>query len=265
MLRPTIDELTAAEVRVLARLRLEMAAHLAATATEADPSLGETLQRPFLLRISCPGCPPAFVACRRVGSPHRFSVSASSGGERPVGHVSLTLRFLSPSACAKALSGAGGIPIPVPGGPGAGAALKWFRAAAPRAAALIADTSFPVASRAHLMAVAAVRGLAAVGTADAWLADRLAHVPDGSVAVVADGSFSLGLEKRGGRITASDTAPDGRMRAWSSPGPKRRSPCFPASGRRWSPSAQGKSPSAAFCPSCRGCSACWIGWPTIWP
>jgi hypothetical protein len=208
MLRPTIDELTTAEVRVLARLRLEMAAHLAAAATQADPSLGETLERPFRLRISCPGCPPAYVACRRGDSPPRLALTASSGGERPAGHVSLTLRFLSASACAKALSGGRAVPIPVPGGPGAGTALNWFRAAAPRAAALIADTSFPVASRARLMAVAAVRGLAAVGTADAWLADRLAHVPDGSVAVVADGSFSLGLEKRGGRITASDTAPE---------------------------------------------------------
>jgi len=208
MLRATIDELSAAEVRVLARLRLEMAAHLAAAATEVDPSLAELARRPFLLRISCPGCPPAFVACRPGGSPRRLSVTASSGGERPAGHVSLTLRFLSPSACAKALSGAGGIPIPVPGGPGAGAALRWFRGAASRAAALIADPSFPIAARARLMAVAAVRGLAAVGTADAWLAERLAHVPDGSVAVVADGSFSLGLRKRGGLITASDASPE---------------------------------------------------------
>jgi hypothetical protein len=55
--------------------------------------------------------------------------------------------------------------------------------------------------------VAAVRGLAAVGSSDPALAERLAHVPDGSVAVVADGSFSLGVEKRGRLIMASDAAP----------------------------------------------------------
>ena len=56
------------------------------------------------------------------------------------------------------------MPIPIPGGPGAFAALRWFRAAAPRAGAALSDTSIPIAARARLAATAAVYGLAAVGS-----------------------------------------------------------------------------------------------------
>ncbi len=100
------------------------------------------------------------------------------------------------------------MPIPIPSGPGAFAALRWFRAAAPRAAAALSDAALPLAARARLAATAAVRGLAAVGTADPWLADRLAHVPDGSAALVAAGSFSLGIRKSSRRIEAFDEAPE---------------------------------------------------------
>jgi hypothetical protein len=56
--------------------------------------------------------------------------------------------------------------------------------------------------------VAALRGLAAVGSSDPALAERLSHVPDGSVAVTAPGSFSLGVVKRGAGITATGAAPE---------------------------------------------------------
>jgi hypothetical protein len=205
---PTIEQLSSREVVVVARLRLEVAAHLAAATTGVDPSLAEAARRPFLLKLSCPGCPPAYVSCRKGSAPHPLSVSAVSGGRRPKGLVSLTLRFTSPRACAKALSGAGGMPIPIPGGPGALAALRWFRAAAPRAGAALADATIPIAARARLAATAAVYGLAAVGSADPWLADRLAHVPDGTTAIVAEGAFSLGVRKRGKLIEAFDEAPE---------------------------------------------------------
>jgi hypothetical protein len=207
-MRETIDALSPAEVRVLARFRLDVAAHLAAEAAAVDPAVMAKARRPFVLKLSCPGCPPAFVSCRRTHDGGSFVVEAFSGGERPPGSVSLTLRFAGPAACARALSGGGGTPIPIPRGPGMGAALAYFRAAAPRAAALIGDQSLPAAARARLMAVAALRGLAAVGSGDPALAERLSHVPDGSVAVTAPGSFSLGVVKRGGGIAATGAAPE---------------------------------------------------------
>jgi hypothetical protein len=205
----TIDALLPAELRVLARFRLDVAAHLAAEAAAADPAVLAAARRPFVLKLSCPGCPPAFVTCSRAGNGAPLQLAAFSGGERPPrGGVSLTLRFTGPAACARALSGGGGTPIPIPRGPGMGAALSYFRAAAPRAAALIGDQAVPAAARARLMAVAALRGLAAVGSADPALAELLAHMPDGSVAVSAPGSFSLGVVKRGAGIAAAGAAPE---------------------------------------------------------
>ncbi len=192
----------------MARLRMEVAAHLAAAATGVDPTLAGAARRPFLLKLSCPGIPPAFVACRGGSDGHPPNLRAFSGGERPRGFVSLTLRFTSPRACAKALSGGGGTPIPLPGAPGAFAALRWFRAAAPRAGAALSDTAIPIAARARLAATAAVYGLAAVGSADPWLADRLAHVPDGTAAVVVEGAFSMAVRKSGRSIAAFDEAPE---------------------------------------------------------
>jgi hypothetical protein len=205
---PTIEQLAPREVLVVARLRMEVAAHLAAATAGVDPSLAGAARRPFLLKLSCPGCPPAYVSCRKGSAGHSLSFQAVSGGERPKGIISLTLRFTSPRACAKVLSGGGGMPIPVPRGPGAFAALRWFRAAAPRAGAALSDATIPIAARARLAATAAVYGLASAGTADPWLADRLAHVPDGTVAVVAEGAFSLGVRKSGRTIAAFDEAPE---------------------------------------------------------
>lgn len=206
-MRGTISALSPAELRVLARFRLDVAAHLAAEAAAADPAVMAKARRPFVLKLACPGCPPAFIRCSRAGDGTGFRLAAFTGGARPGAGVSLTLRFMSQAACARALSGGGGTPIPIPRGPGPGAALSYFRAAAPRAAALISDAAVPVAARARLMAVAALRGLAAVGSTDPALAERLAHVPDGSVAVTAPGSFSLGVVKRGLVISATDEAP----------------------------------------------------------
>jgi hypothetical protein len=200
----TIEELAPAELRVLARLRLDVAAHLAAEAARVDPSLLGAKPRPFVLKLVCPGLPPAFVASTGAGAPVAFS-----GGARPSrGAPSLTLRFLGPAACARVLMGGGGSPIPVPRGPGAGAALAYFRAAAPRAAGLISDATVPAAARARLLAVAALRGVAAVGSADPALDERLAHMPDGSVSVSAPDAFSLGIVKRGRTLTALDAAPE---------------------------------------------------------
>jgi hypothetical protein len=199
-----LDALSAGEIAVLARVRLDVAAHLAAEAGVVEPALNGDRPRAFVLKLACPGCPPAYVVRSRDGK-----LSAISGGERPRGRgVSLTLRFLGAAACARALSGGGGTPIPIPRGPGALAALAYFRAAAPRAAGLIGDAAVPAPARARMMAVAALRGLAAVGSTDPALAQRLAHVPDGSVAVSAPGAFSLGIEKRGVRVSATEAAPE---------------------------------------------------------
>jgi len=214
-----IDALGPAELSVLARVRLDVAAHLAAEAGAAEPALLAAARRPFVLKLACPGCPPAYVAYQRgvqaaaataATGPRagELRLAAYSGGERPPkGRVSLTLRFTSHLSCARALSGGGGTPIPIPRGPGAGSALGYFRAAAQRAAGLIGDQAVPAAARARLMAVAALRGLAAVGSTDPALAERLAHVPDGTVAVSAPGSFSLGVVKRGVAISALAAAP----------------------------------------------------------
>jgi hypothetical protein len=200
----TIDALSSGELAVLARVRMDVAAHLAAEAGVVEPSLNGQKPRPFVLKLACPGCPSAYVVRSRDGT-----LSAASGGERPRGRgVSLTLRFLGPAACARALSGGGGTPIPIPRGPGALAALAYFRAAAPRAAGLIGDAAVPAPARARMLAVAALRGLAAVGSTDPALAQRLEHVPDGTVAVSAPGAFALGIDRRGARVSALDAAPE---------------------------------------------------------
>ncbi len=200
----TIEGLTSAELAVLARLRLDVAAHLAAEAGGVEPSLLGPRPRRFVLKLACPGCPPAFISSSGRGAPAAFS-----GGSRPKGRAtSLTLRFLSPAACARVLMGGKGLALPIPRGPGAGAALAYFRAAAGRAAGLIGDGAVPAAARARLLAVAALRGVAAVGTTDPALDERLAHMPDGAVTVSAPGSFSLGLAKRGRTISALEAAPE---------------------------------------------------------
>ena len=214
-----IGALSPGELAVLARVRLDVAAHLAAEAGAVEPALnGEKPDstyrgKPFVLKLVCPGCPPAYVVRSRDGV-----LSAASGGARPRQRgVSLTLRFLGAATCARALSGGGGTPIPIPRGPGALAALAYFRAAASRAAGLIGDAAVPAPARARMMAVAALRGLAAVGSTDAALAQRLAHVPDGTVAVSAPGAFSLGIEKRtnsteyrgsGARVSVTEASPE---------------------------------------------------------
>jgi hypothetical protein len=126
---------------------MEVAAHLAAATAGVDPSLAETVRRPFLLKLSCPGSLPACVVCRNGSAGRPLSFLVVSGGEQPEGFVSLMLRFLSPRACANALSGSGGMPLPGPRGPGALAALRWFRTAAPRAASALSDAAIPAAAR----------------------------------------------------------------------------------------------------------------------
>jgi hypothetical protein len=202
--RKTIDELRPAEARTLARIRLAVTAHLAALAGGLDPEL-RTLagMRPFLLELSAPGLPPAFIWSTAAG------LSAFSGGERPrAGLPSLVLRFGSTAACAKLLSGGKGAAIPFPLGLSAPVAFAFFKAAAARAPAMLADPATPAEIKARLLAEAALRGIAALGGSDPALAERLAHVPDGTVSVDAPAAFSLGLAKRGAAIFVLDAVPE---------------------------------------------------------
>lgn len=201
-MQATVDALPAGEAAVLARIKLAATARLAAVAGEADPGLGAlALARPFLLGLSAPGLPPAYVLSRGG------RLQAFSGGERPRGVLaSLVLRFASPRSAARVLSGGRGLPLPLFLGPGGPQALRFFRAAAARLPALLSAPSTPPPLRARLLATAALAGLSEAA-ADPFLAARLAHVPDGSVAVEAEGAFALGLEKRGGRISMLRGAP----------------------------------------------------------
>lgn len=200
----TLDALTKQELMVLARIRLAVTVHVAAIAGEADPELVKRARKkPFILSLSAPHLPPAFI--RSDGK----SLTAFAGGARPpIGIPSITLRFASAFSCASALSGGGGSPLPLPRGPGALAGLGFFRKASSLAPKLLADSATPAPLKARLLA-AALRGLPEVAVADPWLAERLAHVPDGTAAVEAPDAFAFGLEKKGTAIHFLDRIPEG--------------------------------------------------------
>jgi hypothetical protein len=199
----SLDALPPEELQVLARIRLAVTAGLVALAGATEPDLAaRASKRPFVLRLSAPGLPPAFVV-----SEDGALASYSGGARPPRGRSSLTLFFPSARACARVLAGGAGTPLPIFRGRGAFSALRFFRAAATRAPALIADPKTDVALRARLLAEAALRGLAEVGNADPAVAARMAHIPEGVVAFEVEGAFSLGLAKRGGLISLSADAP----------------------------------------------------------
>lgn len=201
-----LDELSRDEALTLAGIRLSTTAHLVALAAEADPGLrARALRRPFGLALSAPGLPVACVSTRGD------SVRAwSGGGPRPAGagFPSLVLRFASPRAAARTLGGGGGMPLPLILGPGAFAALAFFREAAARIPSMLKDSALDPAVKARLLAEAALRGLAEVAARDPGIEQRLHHMPDGSVAVEVEGAFAIGLRKSGRRIEVLGSAPE---------------------------------------------------------
>jgi hypothetical protein len=175
-----------------------------ALASRGDEALRAAAALPFTVALKAPGIPEAGITTRRG------EVRAWSGGERrPIGAglASLVLRFPSPRAAARVLGGGGGMPIPIPLGPGAFAALRFFRAAAARVPALIKDPATDPSLKARMLCEAALRGLAQVAALDPGIEERLHHVPDGSAAIEVAGSFSIGLEKRGRAVEILGTAP----------------------------------------------------------
>jgi hypothetical protein len=201
-----LDALGEEETLTLAGVRLSTTAHLVALAAQADPDLmASASARPFVLALSAPGLPVACVSTRGG------SVRAWSGGEpRPVGagHASLVLRFASPRAAARVLGGGGGMPLPLLLGPGAFAALAFFRQAAARVPAMLGDASVEPSVKARMLAEAALRGLAEVAARDPGIEERLHHVPDGTAAVEVGDSFSIGLRKSGRRIEVLGVVPE---------------------------------------------------------
>ena len=200
-----LDRLSKADAATLARVRFATTVRLVAVAAEAEHGLrAKASARPFTLVLSAPGLPSAGI-CSRRGAIRSWA----GGAKAPEGALppSLVLRFTSPRAAARTLGGGGGAPLPLPLGPGAVSALAFFRTAAARVPAMLRDPATEVALKARLLAEAAMRGLAEVAVSDASLAERLAHVPDGSVAVEAAGVFSIGIAKSGRRIEILDPAP----------------------------------------------------------
>jgi hypothetical protein len=200
-----LHRLSQGETLTLAAVRLATTAHLVAIAAGSVGELqAKALARPFALVLSAPGLPRAGLSSRGG------RVRAWSGGlPKPseAGAASLVLRFPSARAAARALGGGGGMPLPIPLGPGAFAAIAFFRVAAARIPALLRDPGTDAGLRAALLAQAALQGLAAVAALDEGIEERLAHVPDGSVAVDAPGSFSIGLVKQGRKIAILDASP----------------------------------------------------------
>jgi hypothetical protein len=205
LVKKSLDGLTKPEAETLAGVRLSTTMHLVALAAGADPELrAMALGRFFALVLSAPGLPRAGISTRGG------RIAAWSGGEpKPAGAggTSLILCFASARAAARVLGGGGGTPLPLPLGPGALAALGFFRAAAARVPLMLKDPGLESALKARMLAEAALRGLAEVAARDPGLEERMHHIPDGSVAVEALGAFSIGLKKTGRRIEVLGTTP----------------------------------------------------------
>jgi glutamate-1-semialdehyde 2,1-aminomutase len=204
-MRRTIDELSAEERMVLARIRLSVTAHIVAECGSIDADIAKLAAKgPFILQLSCPGLPPAYVSSDRTGRLAAFA----GGSQPPAGSPSMTLRFPDAASCAKLLAGAKAPVFPLPRGPGAFKALAFFRAAAARAPQLLAGEGAAPGARARLLAVAALRGLAETANADPGLSERLTHIPEGCMTVSAPGAFSFGVAKRGSLVEVLVEAPE---------------------------------------------------------
>jgi len=195
-MRPFLDDLAPAELRVLARIRLAVTARLVAAAAPLDPAVRELSARPFRLALKVPGLPRALVA----GLDGR--VSAWAGGEAPPLRLPADLTLLFPSArdCARVLDGVPGRVLPVPGGLHAGRALRFFRAAAAAAPRILKSPETPPAVRAALLLEAAVSALVETAAADPYVAPKLEHAPDGLVVVDAGEGVRRALRKEGTRL-----------------------------------------------------------------
>jgi len=195
-MRPFLDDLAPAELRVLARIRLAVTARLVAAAAPLDPALRELSARPFRLALKVPGLPRALVACLDG------RVSAWAGGDAPALRLpsDLTLLFPMPRDCARVLDGAPGRVLPIPGGFGAARALRYFRAAAAAAPRILRSPDTPPAVRAALLLEAAVSALIETAAADPYVAPKLEHAPDGLVVVDAGEGVRRALRKEGARL-----------------------------------------------------------------
>jgi hypothetical protein len=209
----SIEALSAGEAATLAGIRISTTVRLVALAASAHPALrAKALARPFSLALSAPGLPAAGLSSRGG------VIRSWSGGEtRPAaaGLPSLVLRFASHKAAARILGGGGGLPLPLPLGPGAFAALAFFREASTAVPAMLRDSATDTELKACLLAEAALRGLAEVLARDPGIEERLAHIPDGLVSIEAPGAFSLGLRKAGRCATIAEGAlesPNARLR-----------------------------------------------------
>lgn len=208
-MRPFLDELTVEELRVLARIRLAVTARLVAAAAPLDPALAELAARPFRLVLRVPGLPRALVAS--LGG----RVAAWAGGDTPALRLpaDLTLLFLSARDCARVLDGAKGRVLPIPGGLGAGRALRFFRAAAAEAPRILRSPDTPASVRAALLLEAAVSALVETAASDPYVAPKLEHAPDGLVVVDAGEGVRRALRKEGTRLQSVPVpGPDGTVR-----------------------------------------------------
>lgn len=191
---------------ILAGIRMSVTAHLVAEAATVDKGLTGLCEAPFTLSLATVGVQEkARLTCRNGklaawfgegnGNRQRGSAMGTAGG---------MLLFPSARACALSLAGGHGLIIPLPFGLAFPRALRFFKAAASRAPALLRSPDLPSSIKARLLLVATVYGLAAVG-GDPWLEKRMCHFPDGVVSIEVDEMGFL-LEKEGRSVRVLENA-----------------------------------------------------------
>lgn len=204
-----IEALSFGEASILAGIRMSVTVHLMAEAAAVDSSLSGLCAAPFSLSLVAAGVRGrARLTCRegkvsawfgdRHDDRHGGSAKGAAGG---------MLLFPSAHACARALAGGRGMIIPFPYGLAFPRALRFFKAAASRAPALLRSPDLFPSIKARLLLAATVHGLAAVAD-DPWLEKRMGHFPDGIVRIGA-GEVLFLLEKRGRSIEVLENATEG--------------------------------------------------------
>ncbi len=208
-----IEALSREEKAILAGIRLSVTAHLVAEVAAVDKDLAVLCKAPFTLSLAAAGVPGrAKLICRDgaisvwFGDRHGDELGASTKGA-----AGGMLLFPNARACARSLAGGRGVIIPLPFGIAFPRALRFFKAAASRAPALLRSPDLPPTIKARLLLAATVHGLSAVA-GDSWLEKRMHHFPDGIAQVVAGDALFL-LEKKGRMIRVLENEPNGRSDA----------------------------------------------------
>lgn len=208
-----IEALSREEASTLAEIRMSVTVHLMAEAAAVDESLSKLSAAPFSLTLAAAGVRGrARLTCREGKVTAWFGEGESyrqRGSAR--GAAGGMLLFPGARACARSLAGGSGMIIPIPFGVAFPRALRFFKAAAGRAPALLRSPELAPPIKARLLLAATVHGLAAVA-GDPWLEKRMSHFPDGIVSIgVGDVLFSL--EKRGRSIRVLENVSAGMERA----------------------------------------------------